>query len=40
VLVTTFIAPPVLRQLLTRVPPAEMTTDAGQSAVSEMMTEA
>jgi len=40
VLVTTFIAPPLLRQLLTRASAAEMATGADQSAVSEMTTEA
>jgi Kef-type K+ transport system membrane component KefB len=40
VLVTTFIAPPLLRLLLTRASAGERTADADHNAVSEMMTEA
>jgi Kef-type K+ transport system membrane component KefB len=40
VLVTTFIAPPLLRQLITRAPASERATAADQNVVGEMTTEA
>jgi len=40
VLVTTFIAPPLLRLLITRAPASERATAADQNVVGEMTTEA